>query len=84
MIRGTCGKQQLIDLTENFMLYEEAHGGLIKISGKNHQFLGVTTLLPHLRQLKKPGRLGVFWHTQGSGKSFSMAFFPKGAQEGSW
>jgi type I restriction enzyme R subunit len=76
LIRGTCGKQQLIDLAENFTLFEEGRGGPVKVTAKNHQFLGVNNAVDALEQIKEnQGRLGVFWHTQGSGKSFSMAFF---------
>ena len=76
LIRGTCGKQQLIDLIENFTLFDEGKGGVAKITAKNHQFLGVNNAVDALAAIKKnQGRLGVFWHTQGSGKSFSMAFF---------
>ena len=76
LIRGTCDKQQLIDLAENFTLFEDSKGGLVKITAKNHQFLGVNNAVDALKAIKKnQGRLGVFWHTQGSGKSFSMAFF---------
>ena len=61
---------------ENFTLFTEAKGGLIKLIGKNHQYLGVNNAMDALREIKKnEGRLGVFWHTQGSGKSISMIFF---------
>ena len=76
MIRGTCEKGRLLDLVENFVLYREAAGGLVKVAAKNHQYLGVNAALESLRELEtNRGRLGVFWHTQGSGKSFSMIFF---------
>lgn len=76
VIRGTCGKQQLIDLAENFTLFDESKGGVAKVTAKNHQFLGVNNAVDALESIKQnQGRLGVFWHTQGSGKSFSMAFF---------
>ncbi len=76
LIRGTCEKNRLIDLIENFTLFDEARGGLVKITGKNHQYLGVNNAVEALEAIKEnQGRLGVFWHTQGSGKSFSMAFF---------
>jgi len=76
IIRGTCEKIRCIDLAENFTLFEDARGGLVKITGKNHQFLGVNNAVDALEEIKEnQGRLGVFWHTQGSGKSFSMAFF---------
>jgi type I restriction enzyme R subunit len=76
MIRGTCEKGRLLDLVENFVLFKEAAGGLVKVAAKNHQYLGVNAALESLRELEtNRGRLGVFWHTQGAGKSFSMIFF---------
>lgn len=76
LIRGTCEKSRLIDILENFTLFQEASGGVFKIVGKNHQYLGVNNAVNALHEIKEnQGKLGVFWHTQGSGKSFSMAFF---------
>ncbi len=76
MIQGTCDKARLLDLVENFTLFMEVQGGLIKMLGKNHQYLGVNNAIEALRGIeKRAGRLGVFWHTQGSGKSVSMICF---------
>lgn len=77
MIRGTCEKNRLIDILENFILFSEAQGKLTKIIAKNHQYLGVNRAIKsYLRaQEQKGGKLGVFWHTTGSGKSYSMIFF---------
>ena len=76
MIRGICKKNRFIDIAENFNLFQDARGGVSKITAKNHQFLGVNNAVAALNQIQEnQGRLGVFWHTQGSGKSFSMAFF---------
>jgi type I restriction enzyme R subunit len=76
LIRGTCEPVRLLDLMENFVLYQEVRGGTIKILGMNHQYLGVNNAIESmLDRSNKKGRLGVFWHTQGSGKSFSMIFF---------
>jgi len=76
MIQGTCEPTRLLDIIENFILFSEARGGLAKIVAKNHQFLGVRNAVEAVRGINgNEGRLGVFWHTQGSGKSFSMAFF---------
>lgn len=76
IIRGTCEKYKLLDLLENFILYKDTGGLLIKIIAKNHQYLGVNNTIESFKKLKEnQGRLGVFWHTQGSGKSFSMIFF---------
>ena len=75
-LRGTCEPHRLLDLVENFVAFTERPGGLVKVFAKNHQFLGVNNALAALRELKeREGRLGVFWHTQGSGKSLSMLWF---------
>lgn len=76
VIRGTCEKARLLDLLENFTIFTDIDGPLVKILAKNHQYLGVNNAIQALKGLKgKHGRLGVFWHTQGSGKSYSMMFF---------
>ncbi len=76
MIRGTCVPSRLLDLIENFTLFMDVRGGTAKLVAKNHQYLGVNNSIDALKEIKKrEGRLGVFWHTQGSGKSISMIFF---------
>ena len=81
-IRGMCAKDKLLDLVENFIVYEEEKAGLIKKLAKNHQFLGVNRAIVEVMKSRdrpegEPARLGVFWHTQGSGKSLSMVFFSR-------
>ena len=76
LIRGTCEKSRFLDLVENFTVFDDAKGGLVKVVAKNHQYLGVNNSVAALEKIKaNQGKLGVFWHTQGSGKSFSMVFF---------
>ena len=77
VIRGTCDKSRLLDLVENFTLFSEHKAGLVKIIAQNHQFLGVNNAIVSMLEARKrgDGRAGVFWQTQGSGKSFSMVFF---------
>ena len=76
MIRGTCDKNRLLDIVENFTFFSTAKGDLVKIVAKNHQFLGVNNAIQAVKNItNNQGRLGVFWHTQGSGKSYSMVFF---------
>lgn len=76
LLRGTCDKARLLDLVENFTLFEEKGGGIRKVVAKNHQFLGVNNAIQAVLGLEhNRGRLGVFWQTQGSGKSYSMVFF---------
>lgn len=77
MIRGVCEPRRLLDLVENFTLFSEHKSGLIKILAQNHQVLGVNNTMASMLEARKAGhgRAGVFWQTQGSGKSFSMVFF---------
>jgi type I restriction enzyme R subunit len=127
LLDGMLGKGRLLDIVENFILFDESRpGGTRKIVARNHQVLGVNNAVAsverqeelkreyppdaRLLQYRPPfpearriadaplaeeglslrtaselvlptrahpdlGRLGVFWHTQGSGKSYSMAFF---------
>ena len=75
-LRGVCEPARLLDIVENFTLFSEQKSGIAKIVGQNHQFLGVNNALQAVERIKdNQGKLGVFWHTQGSGKSFSMVFF---------
>ncbi|MBA3688386.1 MAG: type I restriction endonuclease subunit R [Chloroflexi bacterium] len=79
-LRGVCEPARLLDLVENFTLFQEVPGGLIKILAMNHQIIGVNNVLALLGSIRaNQGRLGVFWHTQGSGKSFSMIFLAQKA-----
>ena len=75
MLRGICNKRSFMDLFENFILYDHSGGRTVKILARNHQYLGVNEAVEVYKQRKlKNGKLGVFWHTQGSGKSYSMLF----------
>jgi len=133
LLDGMLSKRSLLDLVQNFILFDESRtGGIRKIVARNHQVLGVNNAVESvirqealkrqfppearsveyqsrardffaLRKIRRPipaspagttrpgasptfcrwsgashpdlGRLGVLWHTQGSGKSYSMAFF---------
>jgi type I restriction enzyme R subunit len=74
-IAGLFPPQRLLDYVENFVLfYKDSQ----KIIAQNHQFLGVNHAYEtFLRREELKGKLGVFWHTQGSGKSFSMIFYAR-------
>lgn len=76
ILRATCEPARFLDLIENFLLFDEAPGGLRKVVAKYHQVLGVNRAIEAVRHVSEnEGRLGVFWHTQGSGKSLSMVMF---------
>jgi type I restriction enzyme R subunit len=88
-LRGTCDKTRLLDIVENFTLFSEAKEGIAKIIGQNHQVLGVNNAIGSMLKARDEGhgRGGVFWQTQGSGKSFSMVFFAQKIlrkQRGNW
>ena len=79
-IRGTCDPCRLLDILRNFIIFQELPGGLVKMVARNHQYLGVNNALARLTELRdappeERGKLGVFWHSQGSGKTISMIFF---------
>ena len=74
-LAGLCRKDKLLDYIENFIFY---HKDTQKIIAQNHQFIGVNRGFDKfLRREEFGGKLGVFWHTQGSGKSFSMIFYAR-------
>ncbi len=81
LLHGLLTKEALLDVLENFILYDRTEGEVQKIVARNHQYLGVNRVIAKLlsekpkdRREVAAGKLGVFWHTQGSGKSYSMIF----------
>ena len=78
MLRGMCAKDNFLDIFENFILFDDSKGETRKIIARNHQYLGVNRAVESAKNRQvQAGKLGVFWHTQGSGKSYSMAFFTR-------
>lgn len=78
LLKGVCDKRNFLDLFENYILFDDSTGKLAKILARNHQFLGVNRAIQAVRERKvRQGKLGVFWHTQGAGKSYSMALFTR-------
>ena len=74
-VDGLCPGERLLDYIENFILYYQ---DTQKIIAQNHQFIGVNrSYQVFLKRKQKQGKLGVFWHTQGAGKSFSMIFYTR-------
>ena len=75
LLNGLLKREKLIDYIENFVIFDNKRN---KIIAKNHQYLGVNNLIESVKNRKKlNGKLGVFWHTQGSGKSYSMVMFTR-------
>ncbi len=76
LLKGVCNKKIFMDIFENFILFDDSTGKRRKVVCKNHQYLGVNQILDSLKDpTRTKGKLGVFWHTQGAGKSYSMVFF---------
>jgi type I restriction enzyme R subunit len=74
-VASLCAQDRLLDYIENFILYYQENQ---KIIAQNHQFIGVNKAYDvFLKREEKDGKLGVFWHTQGAGKSFSMIFYAR-------
>lgn len=78
LLKGICDKNNLLDIFENFILFDNSSQNTVKIIASNHQYLGVNKAIEAVEgRHNRNGKLGVFWHTQGSGKSYSMTFFTK-------
>jgi type I restriction enzyme, R subunit len=78
LLKGVCEKNNFMDLLENFIIFDDSAGEPKKILARNHQFLGVNRAIEAVRDRKNhDGKLGVFWHTQGAGKSYSMVMFTR-------
>lgn len=78
LLKGICVPANFMDLLENFIVFDESSGECKKILARNHQFLGVNRAIQSVRERReRQGRLGVFWHTQGAGKSYSMVLFTR-------
>lgn len=78
MIKGFFNKELLLDYLQFFITYEPTKDSFVKKQAGYHQFHGVRdAVLNTIRATQPDGdqRCGVFWHTQGSGKSLAMVFF---------
>ena len=82
MIDGMMPKARLIDIIKNFVCFNDSGEKVIKILAAYHQYFGVTKAIDRaVEAVDGDGKIGVFWHTQGSGKSLSMVFFAHLLQE---
>lgn len=78
LLKGVCAKANVLDLVENFIVFDDSVGEPRKILARNHQYLGVNRAIAAVSDRRhRSGKLGVFWHTQGSGKSYSMVLFTR-------
>ena len=73
---GIFEKERLIDILHNFECFDHKDGRLAKIMAAYHQYFAVNKAMQHTATaIGGDGKIGVFWHTQGSGKSLSMVFY---------
>lgn len=76
MVDGMLPKARLLDIIKNFVCFNDSGKRIVKILAAYHQYFGVTKAIERAGQaVAGDGKIGVFWHTQGSGKSLSMVFF---------
>lgn len=78
LLHGLFVKERLLNYLKYFIFFEDHNGALIKKAAKYHQYFGVNFAVEKTKQAIKPigdGRIGVIWHTQGSGKSISMGIY---------
>ena len=76
MLDGMMSKERLLDLIQNFICFSNTNDKTIKILAAYHQYFGVRKAIERTKEaVAGDGKIGVFWHTQGSGKSLSMVFF---------
>ena len=74
---GIFPPERLTDILQNYICFDHKDGKAAKVMGAYHQYFAVNKALKTTREAysRQDGKGGVFWHTQGSGKSFSMVFF---------
>ena len=77
LLNGVFPKDRIIDIIRNFILFQDNNGKTIKILAGYHQYFAVKKAVERTWKaiIEKTKKAGVVWHTQGSGKSFSMVFY---------
>lgn len=83
LLKGMFAKHRFLDILHNFICFSKESGGSAKILAAYHQYFAVKKAIESTVKASSvggDGRGGVFWHTQGSGKSLSMVFYAKGLQ----
>jgi type I restriction enzyme R subunit len=78
LLKGAFEKQRLLALIKDFIVFGETGSGLVKILAGYHQFHAVRHAVEETIKATRPEgdrRIGVVWHTQGSGKSLLMSFY---------
>ena len=84
LFKGMFSKSRFLDILHNYICFSKDSREDVKILAAYHQFFAVKKAIESTARASAAdgdGRGGVFWHTQGSGKSLSMVFYAKGLQE---
>lgn len=73
---GMFQQRRLLDILQNYICFDKNQGRYAKILTAYHQYYAVGKALERTKEaVEGNGKIGVFWHTQGSGKSLSMVFY---------
>jgi len=73
---GIFRRERLMDILQNFLCFDHKDGRTAKIMAAYHQYFAVNKAVARTHEaIGGNGKIGVFWHTQGSGKSLSMVFY---------
>ena len=73
---GIFGHKRMCDLVKNYICFDHKDGKTAKIMSAYHQYFAVNKAVARTHKAQESdGKIGVFWHTQGSGKSLSMVFY---------
>jgi type I restriction enzyme R subunit len=78
LIKGAFDKRRFLDMIRSFVVFRDGDGEPVKIMAAYHQYHAVQTAVERTLEATRPSgdrRCGVVWHTQGSGKSLTMAFY---------
>ena len=82
MLEGMFRKERLTDIIKNFICFNDSADSVVKILAGYHQYFAVHKAADRaVEAVAGDGKIGVFWHTQGSGKSLSMVFLAHMLQE---
>lgn len=82
LVRGMCAPERLLDIIHNFVCFSNSSDSTVKILAGYHQYFAVKKAIECTkRAVGNDGKVGVFWHTQGSGKSLSMVFYARLLQQ---
>jgi type I restriction enzyme R subunit len=73
-VQALLNPETLLDILRNFVFYEKAEGGDVKIVPRHMQYYAVERILGRLREGDPEKKRGLIWHTQGSGKSYTMLY----------